>query len=146
MPLTMHPTGLGAGIDEDRLDYTIYSGGWAVGRIYEIRGGPDTLRWFWSLTLNLRWHAPIGCRAWRKPSAVSEVLEAWKAWAKQESAGIACCRMKERPGVPGPAGCDLDHRFTEKRWALWRAAACVRAACEQPDADRIAPCHALWKG
>ena len=39
MPLS--PTGLGAMIDKDRPDYTIYSGGWAVGRIFEMRGGPD---------------------------------------------------------------------------------------------------------
>ena len=38
-------------IDKDRPDYTIYSGGWAVGRIYETRGGPDRLRWFWSFTV-----------------------------------------------------------------------------------------------
>ena len=30
--LILRPTGLGAGIDKDRLDYTIYSGGWVVGR------------------------------------------------------------------------------------------------------------------
>ena len=42
MALILRPTGLGAGIDKDRPDYTIYSGGWAVGRIYEVRGGPDT--------------------------------------------------------------------------------------------------------
>jgi hypothetical protein len=46
------PDGLGAGIDKDRPDYTVYSGGWAVGRIYETRGGPDHLRWFWSLTVD----------------------------------------------------------------------------------------------
>ena len=33
MPLTLRPT-LGAGIDQDRPDYTLYWGGWAVGRIY----------------------------------------------------------------------------------------------------------------
>jgi hypothetical protein len=33
MALTLRPTGLGGGIDKDRPDYTIYSGGWAVGRI-----------------------------------------------------------------------------------------------------------------
>ena len=43
------PTGLGSGIDKDRQDFTIYSGGWAMGRIYEQRGGPDSMRWFWSL-------------------------------------------------------------------------------------------------
>jgi hypothetical protein len=55
MPLTMRPTGLGAGIDKDRQDFTVYSGEWAVGRIYEVRGGPDHLRWFWSFTL----HGPM---------------------------------------------------------------------------------------
>ena len=46
--LTLRPTGLGTGIDKDRPDYTVYCGGWDVGRIYETRGGPDNLRWFWS--------------------------------------------------------------------------------------------------
>ena len=48
MPLKLRPTGLGAGIDKDRPDYTVYCGEWVVGRIYETRGGPDNLRWFWS--------------------------------------------------------------------------------------------------
>ena len=52
MILTMRPIGLGAGIDKDRQDFTIDSGGWAVGRIYRTRGGPESLRWFWSLTVN----------------------------------------------------------------------------------------------
>ena len=43
MALTLRPTGLGSGADKDRL---------AVGRIYETRGGPDNLRWFWSMTDN----------------------------------------------------------------------------------------------
>ena len=49
MPLTIRPTGLGAGIDKDRQDFTVYSGEWVIGRIDETRGGPDHLRWFWSL-------------------------------------------------------------------------------------------------
>ena len=51
MPL-MRPTGLGSGIDKDRPDYTVFTGEWEVGRIYETRGGPDNLRWFWSMTVN----------------------------------------------------------------------------------------------
>ena len=47
MPLTMRPTGLGSGIDKH-----LYCGGWDVGRIYETRGGPGSLRWFWSITVN----------------------------------------------------------------------------------------------
>jgi hypothetical protein len=52
MPLTMRPTGLGSGINKDRPDYTVYTGEWEVGRIYEARGGSDSLRWFWSLTVS----------------------------------------------------------------------------------------------
>ena len=51
MALKLRPTGLGSGIDKDRPDYTVYCGEWAVGRIYQTRGGPEHLRWFWSLTV-----------------------------------------------------------------------------------------------
>jgi hypothetical protein len=46
----LRPTGLGSGIDKDRPDYAVYCGGWAIGRVYETRGRPEHLRWFWSLT------------------------------------------------------------------------------------------------
>jgi hypothetical protein len=46
MPLTMRPTGLGAGLDKDRPDYAVFCGEWNIGRIYQTRGGPDHLRWF----------------------------------------------------------------------------------------------------
>ena len=52
MPLKLRSTGLGSGIDKDRPDYTVYCGGWDVGRIYQTRGGLASLRWFWSLTVN----------------------------------------------------------------------------------------------
>ena len=52
MPLKLRPTGLGSGIDKDRPDYTVYCGGWDIGRIYQTRGGPDSLRWFWSMNAN----------------------------------------------------------------------------------------------
>ena len=48
----MHPTKEGSrfdGIDKDRPDYTVVTGEWEVGRIYETSGDPDNLRWFWSL-------------------------------------------------------------------------------------------------
>ena len=55
MPLKLRPTGLGSGIDKDRPDYSVYTGEWEIGRIYEVRGGPDHLRRFWSFTL----HGPM---------------------------------------------------------------------------------------
>ena len=40
MALKLRPTGLGAGIDKDRQDFTIYVAEWAMGRIHQQRGGP----------------------------------------------------------------------------------------------------------
>jgi hypothetical protein len=85
MALTMRPSGLGSGIDKDRQDYTVYTGGWDSGRIYEVRGGPDDLRWFWSFTL----HRPMtrSDRAATLEEAKAQfqkVWDEWKAWAKME--------------------------------------------------------------
>jgi len=44
VPLTLRPTSLGSGIDKDRPDYTVFTGEWEVGHIYETRGGLDNLR------------------------------------------------------------------------------------------------------
>ena len=51
MPLTMRPNELSSPVDNDRQDFTVYCGEWAMGRIYEERGGPDNMRWFRSLHL-----------------------------------------------------------------------------------------------
>jgi hypothetical protein len=67
MPLKLCPTGLGSGIDKHRPDYTVYSGQWDVGRIYQTRGGPDNLRWFWSLTVNGPMTRADPWRPWRRP-------------------------------------------------------------------------------
>jgi hypothetical protein len=72
MPLKLRPTGLGAGIDKDRADYTATAA--AVG-----------LRWFWSLTVN-----PPMARS-DKVATLEEAKaqfqrswDAWKAWANLE--------------------------------------------------------------
>ena len=49
MALTTRPAGLSSGIDQDRADYTVFCGECNIGRIYEVRGGPEHLRWFWAL-------------------------------------------------------------------------------------------------
>ena len=87
MALTLRPTGLGAGIDKDRQDFTIFSGGWAVGRIYETRGGPDHLRWFWSLTVD-----PPMTRSDR----VATLEEAKAQLQKSETDQ----RVRARPSIP----------------------------------------------
>jgi hypothetical protein len=85
MPLKLRPTGLGSGIDKDQPDYTIFTGDWEVGRIYQTRGGPDNLRWFWSMNAN----GPM-----TRSNRVATLEEAkaqfqkswddWKAWANLE--------------------------------------------------------------
>jgi hypothetical protein len=67
MPLKLRPTDLGSGIDKDRPDCSVYSGEWEVGRIYQTRGGPDSLRWFWSLTINGPRRARIAWRPLTRP-------------------------------------------------------------------------------
>jgi hypothetical protein len=42
MPLKLRPSGLGSGIDKDRPDYTVFTGEWEIGRIYQTRGGPHS--------------------------------------------------------------------------------------------------------
>jgi hypothetical protein len=59
MPLRLRPSGPGFGIDKDRPDYGVYSGQWEIGRIYQTRGGPESLRWFWSMNAN----GPMTARA-----------------------------------------------------------------------------------
>ena len=41
MPLKLRPTGLGHGVYKDNFDYSV-----CIGRIYETRTGPESLRWF----------------------------------------------------------------------------------------------------
>jgi len=34
------------GVYKDVPDYNVFSAEWCIGRIYEIRTGPESLRWF----------------------------------------------------------------------------------------------------
>ena len=83
MPLTLRPTGLGAMIDKDRPDYTIYSGEWAIGRIYDTRGGPDRLRWFWSFTVTCPMtHSDRVSTLEGAKAQFETAWQQWLAWAK----------------------------------------------------------------
>jgi hypothetical protein len=43
------PTGLGSGAYKHNVYYSVFSGDWCIGRIYERHGFPDAVRFFWSL-------------------------------------------------------------------------------------------------
>ena len=78
------PDRLGSGIDKDRPDYSVYCGGC---RIYQTRGGPDNLRWFWTLTVNGPMTRAHRVATLEEANAqFQQSWDAWKAWAKLEEA------------------------------------------------------------
>jgi hypothetical protein len=88
MALKMRPTGLGHGVYKDVPDYGVFCGEWCIGRIYETRTGPESLRWFWAL------HVPSKPGTLRTDNRTATLDEAkaefeasWrqcKAWAGME--------------------------------------------------------------
>ena len=89
MALTMRPTGLGSGIDKDRPDYTVFTGEWEIGRIYQTRGGPDSLRWFWSMNANGPMTRSDRAATLEEAKAqFQKSWEEWKAWAKLEEGAV----------------------------------------------------------
>jgi hypothetical protein len=92
MPLTMRPSGLASPIDKERQDLKIYSGTWAVGRIYEERSGPEHMRWFWSLYgMFGRPQAIRGDgRAPTLEEAKTQFQEAWQQW-------LTSAKLREEP-------------------------------------------------
>jgi hypothetical protein len=85
MALKLRPSRLGSGIDKERQDYTVYSGGWDIGRIYETRGGPEHLRWFWSFAVQGPMTRSDRVASFEEAKAQFHAAwGAWKAWAKLE--------------------------------------------------------------
>ena len=85
MPLKLRPTGLGSGIDKDRPGPHRLQREWDVGQIYQTRGGPDHLRWFWSPTVNGPMTRAAHVATLEEAKAQFEKSwDEWKAWAKLE--------------------------------------------------------------
>ena len=81
MPLTMRPAGLAFGFYKDADGYSVFSGEWCIGRIYETRSDPEHLRWFWALhppsrPENLR----IANQVATLEAAKAEFEASWKQW------------------------------------------------------------------
>jgi hypothetical protein len=96
MALKMRPTGLGSGFYKDNVDYTVFTGEWEVGRIYQTCGGPDSLRWFWSLTVN----GPMtrSDRVATLEEAKAQFQKSWDAWKAVGQASRVSIR------APAPLG------------------------------------------
>src|SRR4051794_34534088 len=92
MTLTMRPTGLCAGIDKDRPDYTVYTGEWEVGRIFLRRAASRKIcGGFWSLTINGPMMRSGRVASLKEAKAqLQKSWDAWKAWAKLEDRAGGC--------------------------------------------------------
>ena len=56
---------------------------WRGGRIYQTRGGPDSLRWFWSLTVNGPMTRSDRVATLEEAKAdFQKCWDDWKVWAK----------------------------------------------------------------
>jgi hypothetical protein len=86
----MRPTGLRHGVYKNDIDYSVFSGEWLIGRIYESKGFPEAVRFFWSLhgvvltrplDIHTSGHAPTLEEA---KAQFQKSWEAWKTWANLE--------------------------------------------------------------
>ena len=87
----MRPTGLGqGGLYKDSIDYSVFSGDWLIGRIYERRRFSPDIRWEWSVHGIVPRRSPRirsnGCSGSLKEAKaeLQKCWDAWKAWAKLE--------------------------------------------------------------
>jgi hypothetical protein len=101
MPLTMRATGLALPVDKDRQDFTIYCGAWPIGRIYEQRGGPDHMHWFWSLdgVVGKPPKVDTNGHAATLEEAKAQFDQAWLAllaWAKLDRNAVGLARIARR--------------------------------------------------
>jgi hypothetical protein len=80
MALTMRPTGLGQGVYKDAIDYSVFSGDWAIGRIYERRGFPADVRFFWSLYGVVLTRAPGIRTDGREPTLEAAKVRLKRSW------------------------------------------------------------------
>jgi hypothetical protein len=109
MALTMRPAGLSSGIDQDRADYTVFCGEWNIGGIYEVRGGPEHLRWFWAF------HFPSKPESLRTDNRVA-TLDVAKAEFEGELAAMAGVGKATRRGA------GLTVAFPHSSWTSQRDA------------------------
>ena len=82
MSLSYHQTDFVSPIDKVRVDYAVFSGKWAMGRVHQLGDGAEPLRWSWSLygvlgkPLGLR----IDGRGATLEAAKAQFEASWRQW------------------------------------------------------------------
>jgi hypothetical protein len=84
MPLKLRPIGLGSEIDTGLITPSTPASGKSAASTM-TRGGPDSLRWFWSLTVNGPMTRSDRVATLEEAKAqFQKSWDAWKAWARLE--------------------------------------------------------------
>ena len=100
MSLTYHQTDLASPIDKVRVDYAVFSGKWAMGRVHQLGDGGEPMRWSWSMYRVLG--KPLGLRsdgrAATLEAAKAQFEASWRQWLEWASYG-SCPEAKA--GQPG---------------------------------------------
>jgi len=83
-----------APIDKDGPDHTIYSGELEIGRIYQTRGGPESMSRFWSMIIRV---PMTRSNRWRtsKKAQSHKSWDDWKTWANLEDQGSLRCPVPQ---------------------------------------------------
>jgi len=112
-----------------RQDYTVYTGGWDIGRIYETRGGPEHLFWSFAvqgpMTRSNRVATFEEAKAqFQKAGKHGKLGRRWKRWMTRLEQRRRCVRVHGRHGRrrPGCSGVGLVLNGPELRYHLseWR--------------------------
>jgi hypothetical protein len=95
MPLTIRLTGLGHGVYKDAIDYGVFSGVWLIGRIYERKGFPNDVRFFWSLHGIVLTRPPDIHTDGYTPSLEAAKAEFKRSWVRW----LEWSELRERPTI-----------------------------------------------
>ena len=82
----------GHGIYKDSIDYSVFRGDWLIGRIYERKGFPDDVRFFWSLHGVVLTRPPDIRTDGHTPSleaAKAEFKRSWVRWLELSELGAS---------------------------------------------------------
>ena len=101
MSLTYHHTDFVSPIDKVHVDYAVFSGKWAMGRVHQLGDGAEPLRWSWSLYGVLG--KPLGLRSDGRAATLEAAKAQFEASWGNGLSGRCCgsCPESKAGTLPG---------------------------------------------